>query len=446
MEKYLLNTGEKALDLSKKKGVDAEVFLLYDKELSIEVSGGKVETLKEAEEIGMGLRVINNGRVGFSFTSDLTDYAIKEAVENAITISAFSAADENNILPKGSFSYEAMDTFDSNIAKVSLEDKVSMSKEIEEVARSQDKRISLVERSGYEDTEFISVVMNTNGLVAAGNGNFSGLYIFLVAEENDSAENGFSVMVKSKINDLEPKKVGEEAAKNALRSLNAKSMKSAKLPCILDPYVATKFMGVLAHSVLADSVQKGKSMFIGKEGEQIGSKVLNIVDDATFKDGIATFPFDSEGVPSQNNVLIENGILKGFLYDTYTANKAGVTSTGNGQRGSFRTLPSVGTSNFMISPGEASPENLIGDIEKGLYITEVLGMHTANPISGDYSVGAAGILIENGKLTIPVRGITIAGNLIDFLQDIDSVGNDLRFFGSKAASTIRLKSISVGGE
>lgn len=447
METLLKAVAEKVINMSYDKGVEAEAFLLHDKELSIEVNNGQVETLKQAEEIGLGVRIINQGRLGFAYTSDLSEEAVLAVVNDAYNISKYTTSDENNRLPEGNISYPEMDfLYDDSFKKTSIEEKIDMARQVEEIAKNHDPRINVIERSAYEDTEFSSLIMNTNGLYAYAKGNFGGTYIFLVAEENGDAQNGFSMMIKRKYQDLDPKMVGVEAATNAVRSLNAKTIGSAKLPCIMEPYIMTRFMGLIAQMVDAEAVQKGKSLFADKKGEQVASPVFNLIDDGIYENGIASFPFDGEGVSCRKNNVIQNGVLQGFLYDTYTAHKAGIASTGNAARGSFRNLPSVGTTNFILAPGKESPSKLMSDIKKGFYITEVMGMHTANPISGDFSVGAAGIMIENGELTYPVRGVTIAGNLIDFLQDIEAVGNDLRFFGAKAAPTVRLKALSIGGE
>jgi hypothetical protein len=213
----------------------------------------------------------------------------------------------------------------------------------------------------------------------------------------------------------------------------------------VEPVVTARFMSVLAQMIDAGAVQKNKSMFAGKTGQMVASSVLNLVDDGLSAAGMP-FPFDGEGVPVSRKTIIDQGILKSFLYDTYTANRAGIQSTGNAQRASFRSLPTVGTTNFMILPGTSDPAALLQDMEEGLYITDVMGMHTANPISGDFSVGAAGIMVKKGRLAFPVRGITIAGNLGQMLHDIEAVGNDQRFFGSRGAPTLRLKSLSIGGE
>ena len=446
MEDFLRNTGEKALDLARKKGVEAEAFLLQGRELSIEVIDGQVETFKEAEEAGLGLRVINQGRLGFVFTSDLSDEAVKQVVEDAISISHYTEADPHNCLPSGKYEYPVLEVYDPAIPAASLEAKIEMARKVEKVARSSDHRINIIERAGYEDSEFISVIMNTRGVYASGRGNFCGIYVFVVAEEDGDAQNGFSVMIKKNYKDLDSIFTGKEAAGNAIRALHARSISSAHLPCVMEPYVVTRFVSLLAQMVDAGMVQKGKSMFAGKLEQAVAAPVVNLVDDATWAGGIGTFPFDGEGVPSRRNTIIKDGILTGYLYDCHSASKAGVEPSGNGQRGSFRSLPSVGTSNFILQTGRLGSQELYDDIKKGLYITEVMGMHTANPISGDFSVGAAGIMIENGKLTYPVRGATIAGNLGDFFSDIESLGSDLRFFGGRGAPSIRLKSLSIAGD
>lgn len=445
MKETLRKAGEITLNLVRKHGLEGEVFLLHDRELSIEVSSGQVETLKEAEQMGMGLRVFNSGRMGFAYSSDLSAEALEQVVRNAVSISAYTAADKFNRFPEGGLTYPVMQTYNKSIAAAALQDKIDMAMEVERAARSFDRRVKLVERAGYEDSDFSTLVINSRGLYAFGQGSYCGLNISLAAAEDDDTQNGFAFTIKKEIDSLDPRAVGEEAAMKAVRSMHGRTIPSACIPCVMESYVVTRFMGMLASSVEADAVQKGKSMLAGKIGQQVASRHITLIDDATHNDGIASFPFDGEGVPSQRNVIIENGELQGFLYDTYTGLKAGLRSSGNGIRGSFRSLPGVGPTNLMLSPGTSSPASLIADIERGFYITDVMGMHTANPISGDFSVGAAGIMIEQGRMTYPVRGVTIAGNLLNLLRDIDAVGSDLRFYGGKAAPTVRLQSISIGG-
>ncbi len=446
IEKKLITAGATALEAARQKAVQAEIFLLYNKELSIELRDAQVETLKEAEQIGMGIRVLKNGRMGFAYSSDLSRHAIIEVVEQAVSISGFMPADENQSLVEPATAYPPVDCFDQQITDTQLEVKIALARDCEKAARAYDPRITLVEKAAYEDSHSFTLIMNSQGLNASYRDNLAGIYIALAAQQEEESQTGFTVMARRQLADLKPEKCGQEAASRAVRSLQATSMASQQLPCVMEPYVATRFMGLLLPSLCGDAVFKGKSLWADRIGEQVASPLLHLIDDATLPGGLASAPFDGEGVPTRRNQLISDGTLQSFLYDYYYAGKAGLPSTGSGRRGSFKTLPAIGSSNLMIAPGSMAPGQMIAEIERGLLITEVMGMHTANPISGDFSLGACGILIEHGQLLRPIRGITIAGNLHKMLQNIDALGNDQRFYGTKAAPSIRFNQISIGGE
>jgi PmbA protein len=446
LEEKLIQIGSWAVEHARAIGVEAESFLLHSEDLTVEVIDGQVETLKESEEMGLGVRVLQHNKLGFAFTTDLSQSAVKEAIDKACDGARYAGDDRFNGLPAAAGGYPDLKIFDQAIKTSPLEAKIEMAREVERQAKSRDHRITVIERAGYEDSIYSVAVVSSQGVKAFHKAAYCGLYVFLVAEENGDAQTGFSTEARRKIAELNPAQVGAEGANSALRSLGAKNIPSRPLPCILEPYVMTNFLGVLSESFSADSVQKGKSILQGRLGQTIASSLVTLIDDGTYEAGVSSFPFDGEGWPSQRTVLIEGGVLKSFLYDTYTARKDQVNSTGNGARGSFRGLPSVGISNLMVQPGPHSPDQLWEDIERGVYITEVMGMHTANPISGDFSVGASGILIEKGKMSYPVRGITIAGNLYGFLKDIEGVANDLRFFGAIGSPTVRVKSLSIAGE
>ncbi|NLU47005.1 MAG: TldD/PmbA family protein [Syntrophomonadaceae bacterium] len=446
MQERLTHIGEMLLDKAHHGGIDAEVFLLHNRELSIEVVEGQVDTLKEAEEIGLGLRVIKGNRLGFAFTSDLSPKALEEVWDAAVSICHYTAPDQYLSLPAGPAEYPSLEVYDPVISQTSIEEKIELARQAEKASRQYDPRITVIERAGYEDSEFHSLILNTRGIRAYAKGNYCGTYVFAVAEEDADAQTGFSISIKQKLADLDPLAVGTEAAHNAVRCLHARRAPSGKVPCIMEPYVATRFLGIIAQMVDAEAVQKGKSLFKGRMGHKVGAECLSLTDDGTYPGGVGSFPFDSEGVPCQRTELIQNGHLVGFLYDTYTANRDRTRSTGNGQRSSFRGLPSVGSTNFMIEPGVLSLNQLMDDITYGFYITEVMGMHTANPISGEFSVGAAGLLIEKGQLTKPVRGVTIAGNIVELLEQVEAVGSDLRFFGSRGAPSLRIRYLSLSGD
>lgn len=423
----------------------SEAFVIKSKDLTIDVSNGSVETLKLAEDRGLGLRVFRQGRVGFAYTSDLSEAAVNEIILQALANSDKTSPDEFNILPAPGGQYAGLDLYDRQIEEVPVEEKIEIAKAIEKIARGHDPRVTITERSSYFDTWYQILLANSHGISAGYQGAYCGCYADVVAEENGDTQTGFAVKMTLRFKDLEPSGVGLEAAQKAVRKLGAKSINTQKAVIVFDPYIATSFLGVIAPALSAEALQKGKSLFAGKAGQGVASEKVTIIDDGSMPGGIASSPFDGEGVPTSRTVLVEKGKLRGYLHNTYTAAKDGVGSTGNGTRGSFKSTPEVGTTNFYVEPGQTAPEDLITDIGRGLYITDVMGMHTANPISGDFSVGAAGILIENGRLTIPVRGVAIAGNILDLLNEVEEVGSDLTFFGGKGAPTLRISRMVISG-
>jgi len=435
-----------AVDKAQKLGASmSEAYLSTGKELTIEISNQQVEALKIADEKGLGMRVIVDGRMGFAYSSDLSDEAVEQTVRQALANAQKSHADEHNVLPKPSSHYPELKLLDEQIATTRIEDKIALAKEIELEARAFDPRVKITESCTYQDAEYTVTLFNSLGLEKTYQGAYCGAYAYVVAEENGDNQTGFGLAFSLRYKDLDPAKVGKEAAQKAIRMLGAKEIGTQKAAVVLDPYVATNFLGVLAPALSAEAVQKGKSVFAGKIGAKVSSDVITVIDDGALDGAIMSSPFDGEGVATGQTILIQNGILQGYLHNTYTARKDGVESTGNGIRGTFKSTPEVGTTNFYIQPGQVTKEQLLKDITKGLYVTEVMGMHTANPISGDFSVGAAGIWIENGELTAPVRGIAIAGNIIDFLEAIDLVANDLTFFVGRGAPTVRIARMTISG-
>ncbi|HWP95925.1 MAG TPA: TldD/PmbA family protein [Syntrophomonadaceae bacterium] len=445
METYFRNIGEKVMQTARRVGVEAEAFLISGRELSIEVRDGKVETLKQAEEQGLGVRIISHQRSGFAYTSDLSPAVVKATVADAVNMSRFSSPYECNNLPYGDYVYKPVALYDKGIDNASLEEKMELAREVERQARALDKKITIIEQAAYEEGSYSTTVMNTQDLYAFKQGNLCSISIALVAEEDSDAQNGFSAMIRRRFDQLSAPSTGREAAEKAVQQLGAAPIPSGNMPCIFDPYVTTRFLSIIASMADADAVQKGRSLLAGQIGNQIASSQCTIIDDSLLLDGIGSTPFDGEGVPGKRNLIAEKGVLKDYLYDHYTASRAGRLSTGNARRPSFRTLPAVGVSNLILQAGGNKPHDLIASIERGLYVTEVMGMHTVNPVSGQFSVGAAGLLIRNGSLDQPVRGVTIAGNILDLFRKIDALGDDLRFFGSRGAPSIRIENLSVGG-
>lgn len=443
--KYL-TIAESAVHRAKSGGAAlAEAFLLSSKDLSIEIRNGEVETMKLAEDRGLGLRVINRGQVGFAFTTEFSASGIEQVVQQALANGANTEPDKFHTLPIITGAYPELELYDPTIRAASVEDKIKMAVEMENTAKAYDKKVKIIESSSYQDAEMEVSIVNSQGLQAHYQGAYCGIYLALVAGEGEDSQTGFAMKYGLKYADLDPVLIGKKAAERAVRMLGAKPVKSQRAAVVLDPYIATNFLGLLSPALSGEAVQKGRSLFANKVGQKVASDLITIVDDGRLAGGIASAPFDGEGVPTSETVLIAGGQLKGFLHNTYTAAKAGIKSTGNGVRGSFKSTPEVGTTNFFIRPGASSAEQIIKEVQNGLYVTEVMGMHTANPISGDFSLGASGIMIENGQFTKPVRGVAIAGNIMELLGAVDAVANDLEFFGGKGAPTLRVSSMSLSG-
>jgi len=423
----------------------SEVFLLNSRELNIQVANQSIDNIKLAEERGLGIRVLQNNQMGFAFTSDLDSTAIDKVVNQALANSTKTAQDEFLTITAKNNEYINLDLYDPQISRVSVDEKIALAKEIEVQAKNYDPRIKLTERAAYEDAQYEIWIVNSLGLEAFYQGAYCGGYALVVGEENGDNQTGFGMQYSLKYNSLNPEKIGQEAGQRAVRLLGAKPVNSQKAPLVLEPYIATNFLGIISPALSADAVHKGKSFLANKMNERIASDLVTLIDDGAMEGRVLSAPFDGEGVPTSKTVLINKGILEGYLHNSYTAKKDGVKSTGNGVRGSYRTTPEVGTTNFYLAPGSVTPGQLIKEMDKGLYVTDVMGMHTANPISGDFSLGVSGIWIENGEFTNPVRGIAIAGNIKEILVNIDKVANDLTFFVGKGSPTVRINNISISG-
>jgi len=436
------------LDLAKNKAVDqAEVFYQKNKILKVSVMNGKLEDSDEVEDRGLGIRIIKGQKQGFAYTSDFDETVIETIIDQAIANASNSEADQYLSLPEkpGAINYNLSGLYDPAIKQTSIKDKIDLALMIESAAYQTDKRVKKTEKISYSDSEREIWIVNSNGINAKYKSNSCGAMAQVIAGHDGEMEYGAGLDFVKQFTNLDPLKIGQEAACKACELLSAKHLKSQKLPVILDPEVGTELLEVLLSPLTAEAVQKGKSLFVAKIGQSVGAEKLTIIDNGRLENAVGSSPFDDEGAPTQETKLIENGVLKNYLYNTYTAKKGQTKSTGNASRGSFMTLPGTGATNLYIQPGKNSANSIIKSIKKGLYITRVMGIHTANPISGDFSIGASGIMIEAGKKTYAVRGITIAGNLVELLSQIEEVGSDLRFFGNVGSPSLLISNISVSG-
>ncbi|MGH2661368.1 MAG: TldD/PmbA family protein [Actinomycetota bacterium] len=306
-----------------------------------------------------------------------------------------------------------------------------------------------VEDVVYGDAVSRAAVASTEGLSVEYRRTDCWCVVSALAERNGETQSGFAFRVARELDELEWEEAAREAARRGARLLGASKPGTERLPVVLDPWAAASFLGVLAGSLSAEEVQKGRSLLAGLVGERVGSEAVSIVDDGRLPDGPATAPVDDEGVPTGRTPLIEDGVLRGYLHNTTTARRGGAISTGNASRPSYRGVPGISPSNLVLQPGPDDPAALLARAGRAVYVQDVSGVHSgANPISGEFSVGATGLRIEGGALGEPLREMTIASTLPEVLRGVDGVGSDLRFFpgaGAIGTPTLLVSEMTVAG-
>jgi PmbA protein len=427
---------------------EVEVFGERSTSHRIKVYRQEVEQLTAAQRRGVGVRVFARGAVGHAYTSDLSDGALDDAVQRAVDNAAVSDPDEFAALPEPGREPADVHPFDARLEAATDEQRIAIALEVEATALAADPRVKTVEDTMYVDGDGEVFIASTAGVRGSYRAGQCYAFAYVLAEQEGQVETGYSYSVGRALEDLDPAEVGTEAAGRATRLLGARKCPSMKAPVILDPFVSAAFFGVLSSALTADAVQKGRSLFAGREGERVAGELLELVDDGTLEDGLESAPFDGEGVPCGRTPLITGGTLQGFLYDTYTARKAGRASTGNGLRGGYSGLPGVRPTNLVVA-GPATPlDEIVAGMERGILVTDAVGIHSgANPISGEFSVGISGVLIEDGRFTTPVREVTLAGDIVGMLTGISALGDDARWVpgGSIHTPSVVIDGMAIGG-
>jgi PmbA protein len=423
-----------------------EISFGSSRNLSIEVKDQMIDTFKCSTPVGVGIRVLKSAGMGFSYSTSMEDSALAKMVENAVVGALNQTPDLNNGFPLPLAYPEVDGMYDEGLSSVAEQEKILRAMDLERFALSADTRVKRVRKAQYGESEYRIYIRNSLGVAGTYQGTAVSCSVTAVAEQGDDSQMGWDFGYSNSFSGIDVGKIAGMASAKALALLGARKIATMRCPVILDTYVASEILEVLAPSFLAENIQKGKSMLAGRMGERLFSGSLCIRDDGTLPGGMASAPFDAEGVPHQNNVLVDRGFVKGFLYDSYSARKEGTSSTGNCVRGGVKSPPRMGISNFFIENGTVPQTEMIRTMGKGLLLTGVMGMHTANPISGDFSVGASGIMIERGEFSHPVKGIAIAGNIIDLFRDVVVVGNDLRFYGGVGSPSLAIGTLDVSGE
>ena len=437
----------------KAGATDAEAVVREGDEFSVNVRMGQVETLTESGSRGLGLRVFRGTRSASASTSDLTADGIRQLVEGAMALAEVTEEDAFSGLPEtGEFGSAGGDLhlYYDDVYSLPGAERIEWARRAEAAALEADKRITNSDGGSFDASTGRKVLANSRGFVGGYRTSYAGVAAAPLAMDTNGTmqRDGWWSSARSFAHLESPEAVGKEAARRTLRRLGARKVATQRVPIVFAPEVARSLIGHVFEAASGDSIWRMASFLAGKLGEAIGARNLTIVDDnlmllRTGAGGYGSSPFDGEGLPSLRTMVVEGGVLRNYLLNTYAARKLGMKSTHNAARGLAGT-PGIGCGNLYLEPGTQTPEEIIGEVKAGLYVTGLMGFGT-NIVTGDYSRGATGLWIENGVLTHAVEEVTIAGNLGEMLRNVVAIGNDLEFRGSVASPTLRIDGMTIAG-
>src|SRR4029077_20905785 len=427
----------------------AEAIVREGTEFSTVVRLGEVETLKESGSRAIGLRVFLGQRAASTYSSDLTDDGIERLLKGALDLARVTSEDPHAGIPEpaqlGSLSGDLKLYYD-DVYSLPPEERIEYARRTERAALDADPRMKNSDGGSFDAATGHKVLANSHGFAGEYRRSYCSMSVAPIAQdENGAMQRDYWFTLARTLSKLEsPEAVGQEAARRTLRRLGARKIPSTQIPIVLDPLVAGSILDNIFDAVNSDAIYRQSSFLAGKLGEKIAGGNITVIDDGTIPGGFGTEPFDGEGVPTQRTSVIENGVLKSYLLNTYTAKKLGLATTGNASRG-LAGNPGVGGGNFFLQPGAKSAEQIIREISDGLYVTEFLGFGV-NLVTGDFSRGATGLWIKNGELAFPGNEITVAANLKEMLNNIAEIGSDLEWRSSVACPTLRIEGMTVAGE
>lgn len=446
----LENLAADVVSRARKGGADvAEAIARSGSQLTAKVRLGEPELVEEAAHRSLGMRVIRQGRVALTSTSDLTPRGLERFVKDALELVDISQEDpfagpaDPSLLASGPFI--DLDLYDEDVGSVTAARAIELARRGEQAARSTDKRITNSEGATFTRSAGASAIVLSGGFTGSYAGSSASLRVTPIADDADGKKRrGYHYTAKRHLEALDaPEDVGREAARRTVRKLGARKVPTCEAPVVFDPDAARALLGLLAGAVMGSSIWRKSSYLMGREGSRIASDLVTIVDDPLVPRAPGSRPFDGEGLASRKNMVVRQGILEGYLCDSYSARKLSRSSTASAARGGGGGV-GTSTSNFMLLPTGTRATDIIKSTPRGLYVTEMMGFGY-NPVTGDFSRGAAGFWIENGELAYPVSEVTISLNLDQLWQRVDAVGNDLDLRTATASPTLRVSSMTIAG-
>jgi PmbA protein len=432
---------------------EAEVVIREGDEFSALVRMGEVETLKESGARGIGVRVFLGSagayRTANTSTSDFSEGGLAHLVSGALDLAKVTSVDPFAGLPEASEMGQLTDDlklYYEDVYGLPAAERIEYARRAEAAALSADPRLTRSDGGSFDVATGHKIMVNSRGFSGEYRRSYCSLSAMPIAEtEKGGMQRDYWYSSARTLKELDsPENIGAEAARRTLRRLDARRVPTQRVPVVFAPEIARSLVGSMFEAANGDSIYRGASFWTGKLGQQVASENVTVIDDGTLTGLFGTSPFDGEGLPTRRTVVIEKGVLKNYLLNTYTARKLKMKSTGNAARGLAGT-PGIGGGNLFLEAGELTPQQLLADVKSGFYVTELMGQGV-NMVTGDYSRGAAGLWIENGELTYAVEEITIAGNLKDMLHNVTAIANDLEFRGSVTAPTLRIDGMTIAGE
>ncbi len=442
------------LDIAKRIAEQArgeeqiEAYVSWNRDTEIRAFEGEVESLSSAESAGIGIRVIQGNRQGFAYVGDLDERHARETLEEARDNARFASVDEHAGLaePDG-VSVQELELWNDELAGFANADKIALALELERKVRAGDERIRQVVSADYGDSSGESAIASSKGIAVSSRETTCFISADAVAGSGDDTQTGSGYSVGRGAGDIDVNKAARDAIDRATRLLGAKKPASGRIAVVFDPRITATLLSILAGTLSGEEVARGRSLFAGRIGEEVATSAFTLVDDPTDIRAFGASAVDSEGLACRRNVLIEGGRLSKYLYDSYSSRVAGTFSTGSAVRGGFKSIPGVGARALALAPGELDQNGIIAAIGDGLLIQGISGVHSGvNRVSGDFSVGAEGIMFRQGRLAEPVREITIASTIQKILQNVLFIGNDVEWLPSNASGvSLAIGEIAMSG-
>ncbi len=449
-QEEIFNLTENAVNFALKNGAnEAEAFWYQGLTTNVGIERGQIAKSSRIIDRGLGIRVILNKAIGFSYTNILENKtAIEETILKALTSAKASKPDKDwRGLPTKKPFPSVENTYDKDIVELHSEDLVKIASVMLDVAEKKDKRVFPIE--GGAGASYLSIaIANSNGITSFDHGTIIECSLATIVHEKGEVTPVCFEFNAERSYDINPEWVGREAARLAISALNAKRVETKNTKVIFTQFALQQLLYyTLINAIKADYVQRNQSALVSKIGEMVASEIVTIYDDGLFKGGLRTWKFDGEGVPQQKTLIIENGILRNFIYDNYTAKKEGKESTGNATRAGYLSTPNVEATNFHIAAGNKSPEELVSEVDEGLIVYYLQGAHSSNPTSGEFSVVATPAWkIKNGEIVHATKGAMLAGNIFQMLKNVSAVADNERKIGQLIAPWVLVENVKVIGK